>query len=124
MKHTMKTDLVEIRFDVELCDEPYISQTEIVVATIEKALSKASREDWRFIEGKIIVEFHDGHAGITNEMKHWVAMLKEQLCGLGVEMRGSGVSACERMGKNIARISFKCALHWEFDYKTMENVWP
>ena len=38
MKHTMKTDLVEIRFDVELCDEPYISQTEIVVATIEKAL--------------------------------------------------------------------------------------
>ncbi len=123
MKHTMDTDLIELQFDVELGDDPYITKTEVVIATIEKALSKASREDWQFIEGKINVEYHDGHAGITNEMKQWVAMLKELLIGLDVQMRGTGVSACERIGNNIARVNFKCALHWAYDYKSMETMW-
>lgn len=131
MKHTMDTDLIDLEFDVEIGDDPYVTKTEVVIATIEKELSKACREDWDFVEGKIIVEYHDGHAGITNEMKAWVAMLKEQLIGLDVEMRGTGVSACEKFlksldgekWKSIARIKFKCALHWAYDYKSMETMW-
>ena len=123
MKNTLKDDILEMEFDVELGDDPYVTKTEVVISTIGKALAAAEEEDWSFIEGKVNIEIHDGHAGITTEMKEWLATVKEQLVGLNVEMRGTGISACPMLKNGVAKVSFKCARHWAFDYKTMENYW-
>ena len=123
MKRTINNDLIELEFDVEVGSDPYVAKTEIVLSTIGKTLAAAEEEDWSFIEGKVNIEYHDGHAGITNEMKQWLADIKDLLVGLGVEMRGTGISAAPMLGNGVARITFKCARHWAFDYKTMENYW-
>lgn len=119
---TMEPTHIEIEFDVGIGDDPYVARIEEVVERIASKLATYEKPHFNFKRGELNIEFHDGHAGITSEMKEFVAAVRSKVEQLNVQMTGSGMGAFSSTykGKKM-HVTLKASLQHEFDFRPSQG---